>query len=123
MEAVEHEPSYLVTCSSGVIGQVLVDIALADACLAADDRAPALTLSIEVNDGLPCIHVHGGPAQEELAATIFGTLGGGVLIRDGDTGSDCQKVREFHPSLADVTTFVADTNASAAIAIDAPNQT
>jgi hypothetical protein len=119
--AVEDEPQYVVTCRPAG-GQVLVDIALADADLAAADGAPALLLTVEINGGLPCVHVHSG-AVDELATSIFADVGGAVVVREGDAGNDCKQVHGFQPSLARVTSFISDAAAPLTAVVDTPTET
>lgn len=105
-EAVEHEPEYRVACRTAG-GQVMVDIALADAGLAAIDGAPSLLLTVEINGGLPCVHVHGGAADAELASTLFADVGGMIVIRDGDSEGSWTHASDFTPKLERITSFVA----------------
>ena len=96
-DALDDEPTYEIRVKAHPGGgQVIVDVippqflaALSDVEFArcGDDdlrlKLPALSLGIEINDGLPCVHVHAGPLGE-LTHTVFAMGDGKVALREVD---------------------------------------
>ncbi|MBY0466242.1 MAG: hypothetical protein K2W33_14995 [Burkholderiales bacterium] len=96
VDAVPGEPTYTVNvrASSGQIAIEVMSPATAAAVaevqagIAVEDSdprwaLPCLEVTLEVNEGLPCIHVHGGVGGE-LAQTVFALPDAKVAIRTVD---------------------------------------
>jgi len=92
-DALPGEPTYVVSVRSGN-GQVAIDVMPPEmAALMAQKMAgaavedsdprwalPCLEVTLEVDEGLPCVHVHGG-ASGELAQSVFALPDAKVAIR------------------------------------------
>lgn len=109
-----NEPTYEVQV---IQGAHQVHVRIAPAGQDAPETTPALSLGIEINHGLPCVHLHGGGA-DELQASVYGLPEGGVGFRQGDAGPIGNMVVFAHtdPDVQAVADFMAQ---SAPLASDA----
>ena len=95
VDAAPGEPTYTVKVRAHC-GQIAIEIKAPETIVAmselqagtADDSDPRLALpclevTLEVNEGLPCLHVHGG-VSGELAQTVFALPDAKVAIRAVD---------------------------------------
>lgn len=109
-DAVPGEPTYTVKVRAHS-GQIAIEILSPETAAAvaevqagtvvndSDPRwaLPCLEVTLEVNEGLPCVHVHGG-VSGDLAQTVFALPDAKVAIRAVDD-----------PGMKDAVIFVPDT--------------
>ena len=116
VDARPKEPTYDVLVENGG-PLIFIDISPVLGTDGETSESPVLKLSVEINDGLPCVHIH--TAADELEASIFGMPEGGIKIREGDAGALENKIADpgYKPNVEEVAAFLereqgADTSAS-----------
>ncbi|WP_371438310.1 hypothetical protein [Polaromonas sp.] len=74
-----------------------------------EPMAPAMLMTLEINHGLPCLHVH-SHASDALQVSVFATPDGGIKIRPGDDAGPFEHMiadRSFSPDPALVAQYLA----------------
>lgn len=73
-----------------------------------EPMAPAMLMTLEINHGLPCLHVH-SHASDALQVSIYATPDGGIRIRPGDDAGPIEHLiadRSFSPDPALVAQYL-----------------
>ena len=82
----EHEPAFelLVRQSNGGQGGLSIDVHPVNDDLDAHPAPPRLGAAVEINNGVPCMHLYAGPSGE-VAQSIFAIPGDKLAVRPGDS--------------------------------------
>ena len=104
-DALPKEPTYDVLVEN-LDSQIYIGISPSHNTAGDAPDSPVLKLTVEINNGLPCVHVHA--EADELEATIFGMAEGGISIREGDSGTIESKIadRMYLPNVEEVAAFL-----------------
>lgn len=87
VDPLPNEPVYDLTIK-GEGSQIYIDILPAGLPTPEENESmPQLSLFIEINGGLPCVHIH-GDVYGDMIQTIYGTSDGEIIVRPAD--GDCQ---------------------------------
>ncbi len=96
-EALHNEPQYELSVTQHA-GEGALSVAIAPPCTSPEqiDGLPQLSLHIEINQGLPCVHLYGNTAYGEVVQSIFADCDGLLHTRPGDASESLQPVPKMY---------------------------
>lgn len=107
-KALPNEPQYNVVIKDAG-SQIYIDVMPAGVRtddVDAIENFPQMSISLEINNGLPCIHLY-GDIYGDLAQTIFAEPNGKLGVRPGDADHDVEKrPKNYQPNTQAMIDFI-----------------
>lgn len=76
---------------------------------------PQLMLGLEINEGLPCVHIY-GDTHGDVGLSVFGKPHGRLGVRPGDASTDSE-AEDFQPKIGEVILDIQRINAAPGAAV------